>query len=1305
MKGHIRKSLKLWIAVLLVMTVGFGLKCGIGTRAASSNIWVELNNQKVEDEILMETRSVNLTMASSGTSYLGDSYIIQWVIAKDDDKEIIEFQATDESKKYNVQGEGIFNAVVKAKKPGLAQVDLYVYDKTQTDGTTSVGLPVAEHITCNIRVVFSIDTELDSAYKYVYPSDAKRSLVMYVDDQKEMNLNIGDAADQVLWQSGNKDVIDTSVVTETDASGKVTKKVMAKAKGAGVTTLTADGRYGNDEIKVYVVPKISMNGSNFDKTGTYSMKSGDWLYTDAIFSDNKTLTIKDKMVWVISKYDNSNNKVIIEDSLGNKKSDLIELTSVGVETQQNLKVAAKAGQYVIDFYPVGAYKNEKEKSETVPATTIVLNVYADFSSKEVTLNIGDQFNIADSLNITTEEYIAWFETTFIPEGYANSIYYNASKGIITANAVHGETPIVASINVKKGYEEKVRLLLNNKDITGETLGPFKITLRIIDGLVLDQTNVRMVVGDTLQLIPTTTTYDGTYEWSSSDEKLVKVSEEGLLTAMAATTEDVTITVSQKLSNGSIKKATCKVRVIETVKDISLNTTELKLELGDSSTVVASFNPDRSNAPLQWISSDNDIFSITISSDKKSAIITAKSPGSAVLTVLNEDNFSTVTCKVTVLSSIKTITLNEAQMSVKLNREVIRLNAAYTPANATNNELDWQSSDTSVATVDKSGLVTLLKAGTTVITVKPVYNTSPPVMAQCILTVVQSTTGLTLDQTSMTLEAGETQLLSYLLEPVNATTKVTFTSLDTKVAVISDKGVITAKAAGKTYMVATAEDGYSATCEVVVTQAATGIKLDVTTLTLGVGDSYAVSATISPADSTEKKLSWTSQDTKIATVTADGTVKGVSAGSTIILVKTKAGEIVYLYVNVYDIVKSLTINPASKTIGVNQSFTIATEFTPKEASNQNVTWVSSNEKVATVSAAGKVKGLQGGTTVISCTSEDGGYIATCLVTVEERVTEVTLNHESYKLFANESVTLKASVNAVTANNKNVKWTTSNKKIATVNKKGKVTAKKVGKCTIKVQATDGSKEYATCTIRVLKPVTSLKISKSYIKLYEGKSKKIASEIKPKSASVKGVKWTSSNIEVAIVDGKGRVTAIKEGSAKIKATTTDGTKKSATCIVDVVKVVPTTAITVSQKDITMIRGTSQSIAISIQPTNTTDKITYVSDSKSVATVNSKGKVTAKRPGNASITITSSSGKQAVVNITVVGLNKTSIVLEQYDSDELWVEETNTGVKWSSSNPSVVRVTNGSVVARKVGTATITATINGVRLTCRVTVKRISK
>lgn len=1288
-----RKTI-LYLSFIVILSLGFiGTGWGIYSQAAGENdIWLEYKGEQITSEVTMQTSAISLNLASSGTQYEDSRYRIRWEIPIEADRDVIEFQ-DDSTGKREGTGADYLKGVIKAKKPGSATLDVFVLDGI--NGWEEKDVTVAQHVTITINVLFSIDTELNSAYQYVYSEDEQRSLVMYTGEQQEMKLSVGKATDEILWQSGNQDVVEMITTTE---------GVYAKAVGCGMTTISADGRNGNDTIKVYVIPKVSNTGEagSFSKSATYNLSSGDWIYTDAEFSYNKTVSINDKMTWVISKYDDKNNKIIIEDSLGNKESDLIELTTVDVESPKNLKVTAKAGQYTIDFYPAGTYKDENTKSATVVPTTIIINVYARFEDRQITLNTDDQFSLYNALNITQEEFLKWFTVDFSENdaSYDNYLHYDATQGILLAEKSTEHKSITVRVHTKSEYRDKVNSLL---DVSMRDRIP-TFTFRITDELLLNMRNVSIIVGEEMQLIATTATYEGDLVWTSSDTKYVKVSETGVIKGLAKTTEDVTVTVSQQLSDGSIKTASCKVKVEETVKNMTLSETEIELLEGDFKTIVASFKPDRNEAPLQWISSDPTVFSINVSTDKKSVVVNAKKAGTAVLTALNEQNYVTAVCKVTVFSQITKISLPQSQMTVKLNREVIRMTATTSPSSATDNRLVWDSSDSSVASVSESGLVTLLKAGTTIITVKPEYNTSPPIMAQCVLTVEQSSVGIKLNQSAVTLEAGSDYSLSYVLTPTNATTTVVWKSMDSSIATVSAKGLVTAKKAGTTYIVATSADGYSAECKITVTQQATGIKLSTTDITLGVGDSYTVDATITPQEATDKKVTWTSQNTKIAKVTSDGKVTGVAVGTTIIAAKITTGEVAYVNVTVKDIVKGLSLDQTKKTIAVGKAFTLTPVFEPKDATNQKVTWTSSDSSVATVTSTGRVRGVKGGTAMIICTAEDGGYSAHCVVTVEELVTEVKLNHSSYKLSLNKTVALKATVTSNTAGNKKVKWTTSNKKIATVTQKGKVTAKKVGKCTIKASATDGSGEYATCTIRVIRRVSKLKISNSYIKLLEGKSKILKAKVSPTNASIKGVKWTSSDTSVAVVGSSGKVHALSEGTARISVATTDGSNIKATCTVQVIKAVPATGITVDAKDITMVRGTSQSASVSVSPANTTDKISYSSDAKSVASVTSKGKIKAKRPGVATITATTTSGKQVCINVTVVGLNKTSLTLEQYDSDKLWVEEINDNVRWYSSDPSIARVNNGTVVARKVGTATITASVRGVKLNCKVKVKSIS-
>lgn len=1155
-KKKTKKGRTGWIIWMLVLTLVFaGVGWGIHSQAADK-IWLECGGVKLGTEYTMDTSAINLHLGSSGTQYASDKYKIHWKIPIKEHQDIIGFQDTTNKGEY----EGGFSCVVTAKKPGKAELIVDVYDSTgNTPGTTVTGssMTIAQHVTLTINVVFAIDT-LGADYNKVHDTDTEPSLIMYTKDEKRMKLNIGEAGNHILWRSADEDVVKMKTTSE--------GAIVAEAVGCGKTSISATDSSGNtDSISVYVTPKIAnAKGGEFSKAATYNISSGDYLYTDAAFMENRTLTIKDKMVWVISKYDSKNNQVVIEDSLGHTESNLIELTTASVDDPQNLKVTAKAGQYIIAFYPIGSYNSEADKSTIVP-TTVVINVCANMQPRDVNLTVGDQFSIPDAINITKEEFNEWFDIIFDNEQFDTYFNCEKSSGLITAKKATGQDSFGVTIVAKRDYKDKVNALLQSKMDNPQV----KFTFRVVDELTLNMRNVSIVVGEEMQLIATTATYEGELTWESSDTKYVTVSDSGVIKGISKTTDDITITVSQKMNDGSIKKATCKVKVEETVKNISLSDTDIELLEGSVKTVTAFFKPDRNQAPIQWMSSDPNVFTINISSDKKSVVVTGKKAGTAVLTALNEENYVTAVCKVTILSQITKISLPATQMTVKLNREVVRMVASYAPATATNNRLEWDSSDPSVATVNESGLVTLLKAGTTIITVKPQYNTSPPIMAQCILTVLQSSVGIKMDKSSITLGAGETYGLNYMLTPANATANVTWKSMDSSIATVNAKGLVVAKKAGTTYIVVTSADGYSSECKVVVTQDAMGIKLSATNLTLGVGDSYAVGVTITPQNATDKTITWTSQDPGVARVTNDGKITGVAVGTAIIAAKIKTGEVAYLTVTVKDVVKSLALDQSNKTIGVGKSFILKPIFTPENATNTKVTWKSSDSKIATVSSTGKVTGVKGGTAMIICAAEDGGYTANCIVTVQELVTDVKLNHTSYKLTVNKSVTLKATVKSNNASNKKVKWTTSNKKIATVNQKGKVTAKKLGTCTIRATATDGSGETATCTIRVIRRVSKLKISNSYIKLLEGKSKQLKSKVSPSSATIKGVKWKSSDTSVAIVSSSGKVHALTEGTAKIYVTTTDGSNIKATCTVQVIKAVPVTSLTVTAQDITYGTG----------------------------------------------------------------------------------------------------------------------------------------
>ena len=157
-----------------------------------------------------------------------------------------------------------------------------------------------------------------------------------------------------------------------------------------------------------------------------------------------------------------------------------------------------------------------------------------------------------------------------------------------------------------------------------------------------------------------------------------------------------------------------------------------------------------------------------------------------------------------------------------------------------------------------------------------------------------------------------------------------------------------------------------------------------------------------------------------------------------------------------------------TLTKGQTQKLTATVAPANATNQAVTWKTSDKNVATVSPSGLVTAKSAGTATITCTAKDGSDVkATCKITVKNpvvKVTKVTLNKTTATLAPKETLTLKATVIPTNATNKAVTWKSSNTKIATVSSSGKVTAKAAGTVTITCRAKDGSGKKATCKITV-------------------------------------------------------------------------------------------------------------------------------------------------------------------------------------------------------------------------------------------------
>lgn len=583
-------------------------------------------------------------------------------------------------------------------------------------------------------------------------------------------------------------------------------------------------------------------------------------------------------------------------------------------------------------------------------------------------------------------------------------------------------------------------------------------------------------------------------WHSSDENVVTIdSKTGVMKGVGAGKAQISVWTHGK------ERGYIEIEVVRAVKgitikqgdeDITGKTVELSagsyVEGADKTIEVKGVvNPsDATNQNIQFTSSDTSKARIakTLKDGNNvayGAMIEALAGGKVTITAKAQDGSGVV--------STFDIDIEQFPNSMNIQSEgnktligvgkTLQLNPVIKPDNTAdkNKNVEWSVDDETVATIDINGMLTGVSEGQVTVTCKSTI--FGQVVATRKFNVVPRAELLTLDKTSYTLKLGKEPniaLIASILPTNSYSNKVIWTSSNEKVATVTAAGYVRSVAPGKTVIRATSEayDDVYAECEITVEQIVTGVRLDTNRIELGIGQSKKLTATLTPANATNKNVTWTSEDASIATVAADGTVTAKKPGQTRVLCTAADGSGRYAACTVVVIqpVTKITVKSTTKsTILKGKSIVLKATILPDNAKNKNVVWKSSDSKIAIVSGSGasaSVRGVKKGTATITCEALDGsGVKASYKVTVTNPVTKITLKKTSLKLKKGRSYTLKYTVGPKSATNKKVKWTTSNKKIATVSTKGKVTAKrKKGTAVIKCTAADGSGVYATCTVTV-------------------------------------------------------------------------------------------------------------------------------------------------------------------------------------------------------------------------------------------------
>lgn len=426
--------------------------------------------------------------------------------------------------------------------------------------------------------------------------------------------------------------------------------------------------------------------------------------------------------------------------------------------------------------------------------------------------------------------------------------------------------------------------------------------------------------------------------------------------------------------------------------------------------------------------------------------------------------------------------------------------------------------------------------------------------------------IVLNVTKKTMKVGQTTTLKVKkVSPSNASKSVKYSTSKKSVATVDSKGKIKAKAAGTATITVTSKSNskVKATCKVTVKQPVKKIQISKNVLAVQKGKTVNIKATVKPKNASNKKLKYKTSNKKNATVNSKGKVKGIKNGTVTITVTAADGskKKATCKVGVYTAkIKKATVSPSKKTLNVGQTVTLKTKIkSPSKGAVNLFTWTSSNKKVASVDANGKVKALKAGTATITGTAADGSKKkVTCKITVKQPVKKVTITPSSAQVTEGQKVTLKVNVSPANASNKKVTWKSNNTSIATVDGNGVVTGKKAGNATITATAADGSGKSASATVNVkAKPVdpkpenpvirvSGITLDKSSVEVKANTPAfTLKATVTPANATNKTVTWKTSNASVADVHA-GTVTVKTEGTATITATAGG---KTASCLVKVI------------------------------------------------------------------------------------------------------------------------------------------------------------
>lgn len=592
-------------------------------------------------------------------------------------------------------------------------------------------------------------------------------------------------------------------------------------------------------------------------------------------------------------------------------------------------------------------------------------------------------------------------------------------------------------------------------------------------------------------------------WSSEDTSIATV-ENGKITAVG---EGYTIITCTSLDGD--KKAYCYVNIASDIEisvpvtNITLDKNFLEMEKKEKQTLTATITPDdASNKKVIWRSSD--FYTASVDSNGK---ITAKKEGTAIITATTEDGNYTVSCEVKVKPTLLEIKANFEKIKIKQSETDNIIITAYYSDNTTvdvTNDILWEVENPQIVLVNKGQVQGLIVGNTNI---KASYkDKSIDILAEVRIKGLVEVEFGKKNQSIFRINSIERNWDEYQYDWNKPSENKEYVKMNITFENNEESDLIYIESYG-----ITVKDIY-------------GKESQAKTLVLGLKDSLPI-GNVKPNNFKTGSI--------IFEVDKGTTLKEISYSRENLLMDiSSVSQGMISIENIY-------LNKSSLTLKENQTYILTVEFYPKDASNKSIIWSSENLEIAYVKD-GIVTALKEGTTKINVVSLDGGKSASCEVKVERQddnsipVNDVLLDKTTLTLIEGEEYILTASIIPEDATNNNLKWTTSNFNIASVEDNGKIIAKKSGNAVVTVTTEDGGYS-KNCEITVKPTLVKIEAEKENIKVKEGQSEDIRIKVYYSDESseflTEGIIWDSKNKDIAAVNN-GKIEGLSIGETIITA-----------------------------------------------------------------------------------------------------------------------------------------------------------------------------